>query len=167
MLLERGTYFGNAVPGIVVALALVTVSIRFAQPLYQTVVLLVLAYAIMFLPRAMVSIRAALDQAPPVYDDVAHALGSGMLETLRRVTLPLVAPGLGAGLALVFLAVTTELTATLLLAPIGTRTLATQFWSNSSSIAYGAAAPYAALMVILSAPVTLLLTRDHWGSMPV
>jgi iron(III) transport system permease protein len=151
----------------VVALALVTVSIKFAQPLYQTLVLLVLAYAIMFLPRAMVSIRVALDQAPPVYDDVADALGCGPLETLRRVTLPLIAPGLGAGSALVFLAVVTELTATLLLAPIGTRTLATQFWSNSSSLAYGAAAPYAALMVILSAPVTVLLTRDRWRSMPV
>jgi iron(III) transport system permease protein len=167
ILLERGTYFGNAVPGIVVALALVTVAIRFARPAYQTMVLLVLAYAIMFLPRAMVSIRAALEQAPPVFEDVAHALGSGSLETLRRVTLPLVAPGLGAGSALVFLAIVTELTATLLLAPIGTRTLATQFWSNSSSIAYGAAAPYAALMVVLSAPVTLLLTRDRWRSMPV
>ena len=167
ILLERSTYFGNAVPGIVVALALVTVSIRFARPIYQTALLLVFAYAIMFLPRAMISVRAALDQAPPVLDDVAHALGSGPLETLRRVTLPLIAPGLGAGMALVFLAVTTELTATLLLAPIGTRTLATQFWSNSGSIAYGAAAPYAALMVILSAPVTLLLTRDRWRSMPV
>lgn len=167
ILLERSTYFGNAVPGIVVALALVTVSIRFARPIYQTALLLVFAYAIMFLPRAMISVRAALDQAPPVLDDVAHALGSGPLETLRRVTLPLIAPGLGAGMALVFLAVTTELTATLLLAPIGTRTLATQFWSNSASIAYGAAAPYAALMVILSAPVTLLLTRDRWRSMPV
>jgi iron(III) transport system permease protein len=167
ILMERLTYFGNAVPGIVVALALVTVSIRFAPAVYQSLVLLVLAYAIMFLPRAMVSIRAALDQAPPVFDEVARALGSGPLETLRRVTLPLVAPGLGAGTALVFLAVVTELTATLLLAPIGTRTLATQFWSNSSSIAYGAAAPYAALMVILSAPVTLLLTRDRWRSIPV
>ena len=165
ILLERSTYFGNAVPGIVVALALVTVTIRFARPVYQTTVLLVFAYAIMFLPRAMVSVRAALDQAPPVFDDVAHALGSGPLETLRRVTLPLIAPGLGAGAALVFLAVVTELTATLLLAPIGTRTLATQFWSNTSSIAYGAAAPYAALMVILSAPVTLLLTGSRWRSM--
>lgn len=167
ILMERLTYFGNAVPGIVVALALVTVSIRLAPAVYQSVVLLVLAYAIMFLPRAMVSIRAALDQAPPVFDEVARALGTGPLETLRRVTLPLVAPGLGAGSALVFLAVVTELTATLLLAPIGTRTLATQFWSNSSSIAYGAAAPYAALMVILSAPVTLLLTRDRWRSISV
>jgi iron(III) transport system permease protein len=74
--------------------------------------------------------------------------------------LPLIAPGLGAGAALVFIAIVTELTATLLLAPIGTTTLATQFWSNSDSAAYGAAAPYAALMVLLSAPATYLLTRE-------
>jgi iron(III) transport system permease protein len=53
----------------------------------------------------------------------------------------------------------TELTATLLLAPIGTQTLATEVWSNTRNLAYGAAAPYAALMVALSAVPTYLLTR--------
>jgi iron(III) transport system permease protein len=157
--LERSTYFGNALPGIVVALALVTVSLKFFSPVYQTVWLLVAAYAIVSLPRAMVSVKAALVQAPPLLEDVAHSLGRGPLETFRRVTVPLIAPGLGVSAALVFLAVVTELTATLLLAPIGTRTLATQFWSNSSSVAYGAAAPYAALMVLISMPATLVLTH--------
>jgi iron(III) transport system permease protein len=95
-----------------------------------------------------------------VLEDVAHALGQGAYGTFRRVTLPLIGPGLGAGAALVFLAVATELTATLLLAPIGTQTLATKFWSASSSLAYGAAAPYAALMVLVSLPATYLLTRE-------
>ena len=104
-LAERSTYFGNALPGIVVALALVTVSLRLVPAVYQTMVMLFAAYAIMFLPRAMVSLRAAMAQAPPVLDDVAHALGAGPLATFRRVTLPLIAPGLGAGAALVFLAV--------------------------------------------------------------
>ena len=54
----------------------------------------------------------------------------------------------------------TELTATLLLAPIGTSTLATEFWSNSYNVQYGAAAPYAALMVLISAPATYLLSRQ-------
>ena len=76
---ERSTYVANALPGIVVALALVTVSIRVVQPIYQTYVLLLVAYAIMFLPRAVVSVRAALEQAPVVLDDVAHSLGSGPL----------------------------------------------------------------------------------------
>jgi iron(III) transport system permease protein len=158
-LLERSTYFGSALPGIVVALAFVTVTIRFAHPLYQTTAMLIAAYVILFVPRAMVSQRAAIAQAPVILDDVAHSLGVGRLAKLRRVTLPLVAPGVGAGAALVFLAVVTELTATLLLAPIGTQTLATKFWSASSAIEYGAAAPYAALMIAISAPATLLLTR--------
>ena len=44
---------------------------------------------------------------------------------LWTITARLAAPGAAAGAALVFLAITTELTATLLLAPNGTRTLAT------------------------------------------
>jgi iron(III) transport system permease protein len=77
-----------------------------------------------------------------------------------RVTLPQIRSGLGSGAALVFLAVSTELTATLLLAPIGTSTLATEFWSQSSSVRYGAAAPYALLLVLLSLPATFLLSRQ-------
>jgi iron(III) transport system permease protein len=158
-LVERSTYIANALPGIVVALALVTVSIRVVQPIYQTYLLLLLAYAIMFLPRAVVSVRAALEQAPVVLDDVSHSLGVGSVATARRVTLPLIAPGIGAGAALVFLAVSTELTATLMLSPIDTATLATRFWSESSSVAYGAAAPYAILMVLISIPAAVLLGR--------
>lgn len=159
-LLERSTYLGSSVPGIVVALALVTVSIRATPWLYQTVPVLLAAYAILFLPRAVVTVRSAVEQAPPLLDDVAASLGSSTSDRLRRVTLPLLAPGLGAGAALVFLAVVTELTATLLLAPTGTRTLATAFWSASSALDYGAAAPYAVVMVLLAAPATVLLSRD-------
>ncbi len=159
-LLERSTYLGSAVPGIVVALALVTLSIRATPWLYQTVPVLLAAYAILFLPRAIVTVRAAVEQSPPVYDDVAASLGASAPARLARVTLPLLAPGIGAGAALVFLAVVTELTATLLLAPTGTTTLATAFWSASSALEYGAAAPYAVVMVLLSAPATVLLSRD-------
>ena len=158
-LLERSTYVSSALPGIVVALALVTITIHVAQPWYQTAPVLVIAYVILFMPRAMVGLQAAIRQVPPVFDDVAGSLGASALTRFWRVTLPLIAPGAGAGAALVFLAVITELTSTLLLAPIGTHTLATKFWSYSSSLAYGAAAPYALLMVLLSLPATYLLTR--------
>jgi iron(III) transport system permease protein len=143
-----------------VALALVTVSIRTVQPLYQTYLLLLVGYAIMFLPLAMVNVRSALELAPPVLEDVSASLGLGRTRTAARVTLPLILPGVGAGAALVFLAVATELTATLLLAPIGTRTLATQFWAHSSAVAYGAAAPYALLLILISIPATILLSRQ-------
>lgn len=158
--IERATFTAHALPGIVVALALVAVSVRAVRPLYQTLPLLLLGYAILFLPRAVVSIRSSLEHAQPVLEDVARSLGQRPLGVLARVTLPLLRNGLGAGAALVFLAVSTELTATLLLAPIGTSTLATQFWSASTSLAYGAAAPYALLLVLISLPATWLLSTQ-------
>nr|WP_275404205.1 iron ABC transporter permease [Pseudonocardia acidicola] len=158
--IERSTYIGNSLPGIVVALALITLAINVLPGLYQTTVMLVAAYAILFMPRAMVSLRAALTQLPPELDDAARALGARPAGVLWRVTVPLIARGLGSGAALVFLAVVTELTSTLLLAPIGTQTLATEFWSYSYSIKYGAAAPYAVLMILISAPAAYLLTRE-------
>jgi iron(III) transport system permease protein len=44
-----------------------------------------------------------------------------------------------------------------MLAPSGTRTLATEFWSLTSEIDYAAAAPYAVMMVAASLPMTILL----------
>src|SRR3712207_881327 len=159
-LLERSTYLGSSVPAIVIALALVTVSLEVTPWAYQTVPVLLAAYAILFLPRAIVTVRAAVEQAPRVYDDVAASLGSSAADRLRRVTLPLLAPGLGAGPALRVPPVVTQLTAKPFLAPIGTTTLASAFWSASSALEYGAAAPYAVVMVLLSAPATVLLSRD-------
>jgi iron(III) transport system permease protein len=67
--------------------------------------------------------------------------------------------------ALVSLAVSTELTATLLLSPTGTSTLSTEFWSQASSVAYGAAAPYALALIVLSVPATWLLSRVTVGAL--
>jgi iron(III) transport system permease protein len=157
--IERATYLPFALPGIVIALSLIVLSIHYFPALYGTTLLLLVAYAILSLPLALVATRAALAQAPPVHEEIARSLGCRPLRAMLRVTLPPLLPGLGAAAALVFLATVTELTATLLLAPIGTQTLATQFWANASSLSYGAAAPYAALMVAISALPTYLLTR--------
>jgi len=158
--IERITYFASSLPGVVVALALVTVAIRWIGPLYQTPFLLVIAYAILFIPRAMVSIRAALAQAPGGLLEAARSLGDSPWRATRRVLLPLIAPGLLSGFAMVFLATCVELTATLLLAPTGTTTLATGFWAASDSLDYGVAAPYALMMILVSAPLTWLLLSN-------
>ncbi|MCW2833885.1 MAG: iron transporter permease [Nocardioides sp.] len=159
MFVERSVYTASAMPGIVIGLALVTISIRVMPSLYQTVVVLLVGYTVLFLPRAVVSLRGTVELIPASLDDVARSLGCRGSEVMRRVTLPLALPGLAAATALVALAVSTELTATLLLAPTGTDTLATKFWSDASSVAYGAAAPYALALIILSIPATWLLGR--------
>lgn len=158
--LELSNYVTSSMPGIVVALAFVTVSIRMVPGMYQTAGLLVAAYVLLFLPRALVNLRAGLAQAPKELDEAAQALGKPPLLAFIRVTLRLTAPAAAGGAALVFLAIANELTATLLLSPNGTKTLATEFWSKSSEIDYAGAAPYALLMILLSAPMTYLLFQQ-------
>ncbi len=160
VLTERVSYVAAAVPSLVVGLALVTVTVHYAKPIYQTYITLILGYLLLFLPRAMVPIRTGLAQSRPELEEASRALGQSRMSTLRRVTLPLAAPGLAGAAALVFLAATTELTTTLMLGPTGLRTLATRFWSLSGSIDYVGAAPYASLMIAVSAPVTYLLLQQ-------
>jgi iron(III) transport system permease protein len=159
MLIERAAYLAQGVPGIVVALALISLTIRDAYPLYQSAALLIAAYAIVFLPLALVSVRAALAQMQRGLEDVARSLGLGWAAVGWRVLLPLIGPGVGAAAALVFVSIVTELTTTLLLAPIGTQTLAIQVWADTSTLAFAAAAPYAALMMVLSFLSAWLLAR--------
>ena len=163
VLLERLTFIASALPGVVIALALVTLAVNWARPIYQTVALLVLVYAILFLPRAMVSLRSGLAAAPPELTEAARSLGAGGVTAFLRVVLPQAAPSVLTGFVLVALAISTELTATLILAPTGTDTLALAFWSASSVLDYTGAAPYAAVMVLLSVPLTLLLRRQILG----
>ena len=156
-------YLAQGLPGIVVALAFVSLTVQALPALYQSSLLLVIAYAILFLPLALVSVRATLAQIPRGIEEAAHSLGLGWFEVARRVLAPLAGPGIGAGAAMVFVFVATELTATLLLAPIGTRTLATEVWANTSSMAFAAAAPFAALMLAISLISTWLLA-GRFGS---
>ena len=123
-------------------------------------VLILCAYVMLFMPRALVSLRAGLARVPPSLEEASRSLGISPKGTFLRVTLRLTAPAAAAGASLVFVAVATDLTATLLLAPTGTRTLSPRFWSLASELDYAAAAPYALALVVLAIPVTLVLIRQ-------
>lgn len=161
-LLERATYLGFALPGIVIALALVFFGANYATPIYQTMVVLLFAYLILFLPQAVGSIRSSLLQVSPHIEEAARSLGRNARQTLFSVTLPLAKSGIFVGAALVFLTTMKELPATLLLSPIGFRTLATSVWSATSEAFFARAAVPALLLIILSSiPMALLVIRER------
>ncbi len=159
ILIERLALLPQALPGLVIALGLVSFTVRYALPLYESALELIVAYAILFLPLAVVGVRAALAHAPPRLEEVGRSLGRRPATVWLRVILPLIAPGLGVAFSLVFISSCTELTATLLLHPTGVDTLATQFWAYTSDFSYGAAAPYAGLMVLISAIPAYVLSQ--------
>ncbi|UQX04141.1 iron ABC transporter permease [Streptomyces sp. RerS4] len=160
-LLEQAAYAGHALPGITVALSLVFFAVRYAEPLYQELPLLICAYAVLFLPVSVAATRAAVLQSPPVLEDVARSLGRGPLQVLREVTVPLAAPGVAAGAALTFVVCMKELPATLVLRPTGMDTLATRLWTETGTGSFAAAAPYAAALILLAAVPSYILGRHR------
>ncbi len=159
---EVSAWVGYALPGVVVALSLVFFGARITPAIYQTMVMLVFAYAVLFLPQAMGSMRSSLLQINPELEEASRSLGRGPIATFSRVVMPLARPGVLAGAALVFLTIMKELPATLLLAPTGYSTLATQVWSATSEALFGrAAGPALALIVLASVPMMFLVLRDR------
>lgn len=159
--LESITWSTYSLPHLAVGLGFLVLALRFVPVLYQTVVLLIIAYVAMFLPQALTSAQIGLRQIGTSIEEASRGLGSGALATLRRVTLPLLWPSLLAGGALVFLTVMKELPATLLLRPTGFETLAVRIWSASSELFYTQASVAALVLVAVSAvPLYVLVARD-------
>ncbi len=185
-LFERATYVGYAVPGVVLGLALIFFSSRteawltsqtvvqlpwltsqtvvqlpFEIELFHTLPVLVFAYVIRFIPQSVGSTRASFLQVDPKLPEAARTLGRSSVGAFRSVTFPLVAPGLLAGVALVFLTTMKELPVTLMLRPAGYETLVTFIWAARENYAYGEAALPALLLLAISAGSIALILRGE------
>ncbi|MDO3638510.1 ABC transporter permease subunit, partial [Mycolicibacterium arseniciresistens] len=149
--LEGASYVAHGLPGIVIAIAMVSVGVVALRPFYQREPLLILAYAVLLVPVAVGSVRAAIEATPVRHEEVARSLGRGPFAAFASITARGAAPGIAAGAALVLLTCMKELPITLLLRPTGTDTMATRLWTYSSVSDYASAAPYAAALVVLAA----------------
>jgi iron(III) transport system permease protein len=154
--MERITYFGFGVPGIVMGTALVYVGLQLPA-LYQTLSLLVMAYVLRFIPLAVGSVRSTAENIDSGLVKAARVLGASPREAFMRITLPLTLRGMIAGAALVFLEAMRELPATLMLGPTGFETLATYMWRVYEAGYFGRAAVPGLLLVLLSGVGLILM----------
>lgn len=165
---ERATYLGYAMPGVVLGLSLVFFSSQWltnqvgaaAGLVYQSLPLLVFAYVVRFLPQAVGTTRSSVLGVDRKLVGAARVLGAPPKRTFRRVTLPLIAPGLLAGAALVFLTTMKELDTTLILHPTGFTTLVTYIWRVQEAGYYGRAALPALVLVAVSGLSMIPLLRQ-------
>jgi iron(III) transport system permease protein len=158
----QAAYAGYVLPGPVAALAVLVLFTKLAPVFYGSLLVLIVAYVIHFLPAGLQSLEPALQHISPNLEEVARTLGLGMRDTWRRVTLPLVRNGFIAAWILMFLQTIKELPATLLLRPVGFDTLAIRVWMEASEEYYQLAAPSALLIVLLSLPALVLLVSKDW-----
>jgi iron(III) transport system permease protein len=148
--LERSVFFIFSLPHITIAIAVVAFTIRYTRPIYQSLAVLVVVYAAMFLAQVTGPARASLLQVDPAIEEASRSLGRGRLATLWSMTIPLMSRGLLAGGALVFVTAIKELPATLLLSPTGFTTLAVRIWAAADELLYSRAASSALILIAVS-----------------
>ncbi|MGM0546347.1 MAG: ABC transporter permease [Bacteroidota bacterium] len=159
--IERVAYLGYATPPLAFALAFVFFSLQVSTVLYQSLLLLVIAYSLHFLAEAIGPVRSALYQAPADLEEAAQSLGYSSIKSFFKVTFPLLRGGIIAAASLVFLSAMKELSITFLLSPIGFDTLALNVWSYTGEAMFAEAAPFALLILLFSSLfVGFLFTKE-------
>lgn len=145
-----------ALPGTVLAMALASTFSanqwyigRFV--LVGTAAILPLAYFIRNIPLVTRAALTSFRQLDPSLEEAAASLGARWLTTARRVTLPLVLPGIAAGAMLAFVTALGEFVASILLYTHRTRPISIEILAQLRAFDFGAAAAYAVLLIILMA----------------
>jgi len=150
---------GFVLPGPVIALGILAFVLAVAPTIYGGMLVLVLAMVIRFLPLAVQSQEAVMQQLTPSIEQAGRSLGAGPIQNLRRVILPMVKGGMISAWVLVFIDTLKELPATLLLRPTGFDTLPVRIWIEASEEMLELAAPAALMLVIGTLPVLWFLMR--------
>jgi iron(III) transport system permease protein len=118
---------------------------------------LIYAYAVRFLAISAGGVESGFLKIAPSLDAAARNLGETSSGVIRRVHIPLLRPALGGAALLVFVDAMKELSATLLLRPLGFETLATHVYSEASRGTYEDGSVAALLIVLVGLiPVALL-----------
>jgi putative spermidine/putrescine transport system permease protein len=97
---------------------------------HPSIPLLVLGHVVVCVPFVLRTTIAALAQVDPALFDASASLGAGRVMTFRRVTLPLIGRGIGAGAFLAFMASFDNVPVSLFLADERTEMLPIHLWQQ-------------------------------------
>ena len=142
-----------AVPGVILGVALLVFYLRVPVPVYGTLWILLIAYFTRFMPYGLRFASAVLARLGEEMEEAARTSGAGWGQTFRRVTLPLLAPGLIAGWIYVVIASMRELSASILLTSPGTEVLPVRIFALYEG---GDLAELAALGVVMTVVLAAL-----------
>jgi len=152
---------GFVLPGPVIALGILTFILAWLPLLYGSFFALILALVLRFLPLAVQSQEASLQQLTPSIEQAGRILGAGPFENIRRIILPMIRGGLATAWVLVFIDVIKELPATLLLRPTGFDTLPVRIWIEASEEMLELAAPAALMLIVTTLPAIWIMMRSE------
>ncbi len=146
-------------PAAVMGISLV-IAYAFLFRIPQTMTGLIAAYVVGTFPLMLVPIIVALRDLPMVFEEAARTLGATRMQTFWRIELPLLGPGISAGILLTFVIIFNEFLVTLFIAGPTTTTAALRVYNLARTAGFQpSTAALATTMQLVSFVVVLLFFR--------
>jgi iron(III) transport system permease protein len=158
-LLDLLAFLPIAIPGLVLGVSLILQYVAFPLPIYGTLWILVLAYVIRYLPYGMRASSGSMVQIHRELEEVGATSGASWWQSFRRVTLPLLRPGLVAGWIYILVHSVRELSASMLLANSETRVLSLLMFELYQGGQFTTVAAMSVLMIVALVAIASVVHR--------
>jgi ABC-type spermidine/putrescine transport system permease subunit II len=125
---------------------------------------LIAAYVVGTFPLMLVPLIVALRDQPRVFEEAARTLGANRLQSFVRIELPLLGPGISAGVLLTFVIVFNEFLVTLFIAGPETQTAALRVYSLTKTAGFAQTTAALATVMQFVSFVVVLIFFKFFGS---
>jgi iron(III) transport system permease protein len=139
------------IPGLILGVSMLFFYLRVPLPIYGTLWILLISYVTVFLPFGLSYASSAMYQISSELEESAKVSGAEWSFAFRRVTLPLLMPGLIAGWTFIVLVSVRELAASLLLYSPGNEVLSVVIWHQWSEGRMGELSALGVVMIVMLA----------------
>jgi putative spermidine/putrescine transport system permease protein len=150
-------------PAAVMGVSLV-IAYAFLFRIPQTMIGLIAAYVVGTFPLMLVPIIVALRDLPMVFEEAARTLGATRMQTFWRVELPLLGPGISAGILLTFVIIFNEFLVTLFIAGPGLTTAALRVYNLARTAGFQPSTAALATTMQLVSFLVVLIFFHFFGS---
>ncbi|MBA3416169.1 MAG: ABC transporter permease subunit [Chloroflexia bacterium] len=150
-------------PAAVMGVSLV-IAYAFLFNIPQSFVGLIAAYVVGTFPLMLVPIIVALRDLPAMFEEAAKTLGANRMQSFLRIELPLLGPGISAGILLTFVIVFNEFLVTLFIAGPGTTTAALRVYNLTRTAGFQPSTAALATTMQLVSFLVVLVFFQLFGS---
>lgn len=159
---------GSGTPSVVIALSLImTMSGKFGINIYNTLIIMIIAYMIKYLLMGMRTVVSAMTQIHPSLEEASLVSGASWLRSFKNVTIPLIGPSVVAGWFLIFMPCFYELTMSTLLYSTDTKTLGYELFTYQTYHSQQTASALATAILVLVIVVNWVLNKLTKGEFSI
>lgn len=148
-MIDNLSFVPLVIPGLVMGVALLFVYLRFPIPIYGTIWILFIAYFTRYMPYGMRYSTASMYQISRELEESAQTSGASWWSQFRKVTLPLLMPGLVAGWIYIVMVSVRELSSSILLYSPGSEVLSIVIWEQWENGQFTELTALGVLMIVM------------------